>query len=137
MPVDMPWVQVLMQQRKPICYHSETFSQVVVNYPTYDKELYALVQSVKKWKHYLMARRLSYIQIISPCSISVTNQASTSSSLQVDGIPSTVSFGNKIQEGTSNKVADMLSRPPISASIVLKNASLSHDSYVEQYANDE
>jgi hypothetical protein len=47
---------LLMQYRKPICYHSETFNQVVVNYPTYDKELYALVQSVKKWKHYLVGK---------------------------------------------------------------------------------
>jgi hypothetical protein len=38
---------------------------------------------------------------------------------------------------TSNKVADMLSRPPISTSIVLKNDSSSDDSYIEQYANDE
>jgi len=47
---------VLMQGRKPVCYHSETFSSAVCNYPTYDKELYALVQSVKKWKHYLMGK---------------------------------------------------------------------------------
>jgi hypothetical protein len=39
---------ILMQYCKPIYYHSETFNQVVVNYPTYDKELCALVQSVKK-----------------------------------------------------------------------------------------
>ena len=31
----------------------------------------------------------------------------------------------------------MLSRPSISASIILKNASLSHDIYVEQYDFDE
>jgi hypothetical protein len=37
---------VLMQYRKPIYYHSET----------HDKELYALVQSVKKWKHYLLGK---------------------------------------------------------------------------------
>jgi hypothetical protein len=43
----------------------------------------------------------------------------------------------KYKKGTSNKVADMLSRPPIPASIILKNTSLSHDSYVEQYAIDE
>jgi hypothetical protein len=43
--------EVLMQYCKPICYHSETFNQAVVNYPTYDKELYELVQSIKKWKH--------------------------------------------------------------------------------------
>jgi hypothetical protein len=47
---------VLIQRRKPICYHSETFTSAVRNYPTYDKELYALVQSVKKWKHYLMGK---------------------------------------------------------------------------------
>jgi hypothetical protein len=48
--------EVLMQYCKPICYHSENFNQVVVNYPSYDKELYALVQSVKKWKHYLLGK---------------------------------------------------------------------------------
>ena len=31
----------------------------------------------------------------------------------------------------------MLCIPPIVASIILKNTSLSHDSYVEQYAIDE
>jgi hypothetical protein len=47
---------ILMKYCKPIYYHSETFNQVVANYPTYDKELYALVQSVKKWKHYLIGK---------------------------------------------------------------------------------
>jgi hypothetical protein len=47
---------VLMQYRKPICYHSESFNQSVVNYPTYDKELYALVQSINKWNHYLLGK---------------------------------------------------------------------------------
>jgi hypothetical protein len=40
---------VLMQYRKPIYYHYENFNEVIVNYPTYDKELYALVQRIKKW----------------------------------------------------------------------------------------
>jgi len=31
-----------------ICYHFEMFNSAVRNYPTYDKELFALVQSVKK-----------------------------------------------------------------------------------------
>jgi hypothetical protein len=43
----------------------------------------------------------------------------------------------KYKKGTSNKVADMISRPPIVSSIILKNTSLSHDSYVEKYAIDE
>jgi len=35
------------------------------------------------------------------------------------------------KKGTSNKVANMLSHPPISASVILHNASLSFESYVE------
>ena len=49
---------VLFQHKKPICYHSETFSKTIINYPTYDKELYKLVQRVKKWKHYLMGKEI-------------------------------------------------------------------------------
>ena len=47
---------ISMQHKKPICYHYETFSKTIINYPTYDKELYALLQSVNKWKHYLMGK---------------------------------------------------------------------------------
>jgi len=47
---------VLLQKGKPICFHSETFSNAVANYPNYDEELYALVESVNKWKHYLMGK---------------------------------------------------------------------------------
>jgi hypothetical protein len=48
---------VLMQGGRSICYHSEVFNGVVLNYPTYDNELHALVQVVNKWKHYLMVIR--------------------------------------------------------------------------------
>ena len=49
---------VLLQHGKPIAFHFETFNGIVTNYPTYDKELYALVQSIKKWKHYLMGKEM-------------------------------------------------------------------------------
>ena len=44
---------ILMQHKKPIRYHYKTFSKTTINYSTSHKELHALVQSVKKWKHYL------------------------------------------------------------------------------------
>jgi hypothetical protein len=37
---------VLMQDRRPIAFFSEKLSGVSLNYPTYDKELYALVRDV-------------------------------------------------------------------------------------------
>jgi len=43
----------------------------------------------------------------------------------------------KYKKGTSNKVENMLSRPHAFEIIVLKNFSLSHDSYVEYYAINE
>ena len=36
-----------------------------------------------------------------------------------------------------NKVVDMLSRPWVSASIILKQIYLGHESFIEQYATDE
>jgi hypothetical protein len=47
---------VLMQEGRLVCYHFEIFHGEVLNYPTYVKEIYALVQDVKKWKHYLMGK---------------------------------------------------------------------------------
>ena len=47
---------VLMQGGRLVCYHNEVFHGAVLNYPTYDKELYAMVQAVKTWKHYLMGK---------------------------------------------------------------------------------
>ena len=42
-----------MQKKWPIAYFSEKLNGVVLNYPTYDKELYALVRALETWQHYL------------------------------------------------------------------------------------
>ncbi|KAH9680230.1 hypothetical protein KPL71_026473 [Citrus sinensis] len=44
---------ILMQEGRPIAYFSEKLSGAALNYPTYDKELYALVQALEMWQHYL------------------------------------------------------------------------------------
>ena len=44
---------VLMQEGKPIAYFSEKLGGAQLNYPVYDKELYALVRVLKTWQHYL------------------------------------------------------------------------------------
>ena len=43
----------------------------------------------------------------------------------------------KYKKGIQNMVADMLSRPWVSASIILKHSSLAHESFIEQYATHE
>jgi len=37
-----------MHHGNPISYHYKTFTNVVINYPTYDKDSYDLVKNVKK-----------------------------------------------------------------------------------------
>ena len=44
---------VLLQEGKPVAYFSEKLSGFVLNYFTYDKELYALVRTLETWQHYL------------------------------------------------------------------------------------
>jgi hypothetical protein len=47
---------VLMQEGRPIAYFSELLSGPTLNYSVYDKELYALVQSLETWQHYLLPK---------------------------------------------------------------------------------
>ena len=42
----------------------------------------------------------------------------------------------RYKKGIHNKVVDMLSRPIINASTILKHNSVVHESYIEQYAQD-
>jgi hypothetical protein len=129
---------VLMQHRKPICYHSETFTTTVINYPTYDKELYALVQSVKKWKHYLMGKEtvihtdhqpLQYLQS--------QTKLQQSRHFRWMGFLQQFHLVIRYKKGIHNKVVDMLSRPPSTIATILKHNSITHESYIEQYVEDK
>jgi len=47
-----------------ICHHFELFHGEILNYVTYDKEPYALVHAIKKWKKYLMSKETIIHQLI-------------------------------------------------------------------------
>jgi len=47
---------VLSQEDRPIAYFSEKLNDSKMKYSSYDKEFYAVVQSLKKWRHYLMSK---------------------------------------------------------------------------------
>ena len=44
---------VLMHDKRLIAYFREKLNGEALNYPTYDKELCALVRTLKTWHHYL------------------------------------------------------------------------------------
>jgi hypothetical protein len=59
---------VLTQHGHPVAYHSETLSDIVRKYPTYDKEMYSIVKSCRQWKHYILGKETIITLITSLCS---------------------------------------------------------------------
>lgn len=51
---------VLWQDGRVVAYQSETFNTAVLNYPTYEKEMYTIVLAVKHWRHYLLGKETLY-----------------------------------------------------------------------------
>jgi hypothetical protein len=47
---------VLSQEDKPIAYFSKKLDEAKVKYSTYDKDFYAIIQALKKWRHYLIPK---------------------------------------------------------------------------------
>jgi hypothetical protein len=55
--------QVLMQQGKPLSFLSKSLGTKSAEMSTYDKEAMAIIEALKKWKHYLSEAELILIQI--------------------------------------------------------------------------
>jgi hypothetical protein len=49
---------ILTQHRHLVVYHSETLSDVVHKHPTYDKDMYFIVQSCLQWIHYILRKEI-------------------------------------------------------------------------------
>lgn len=47
---------MLSQEGKPIDFFSEKLNEAKKKYSSYDLELYAMVQALKKWRHYLLSK---------------------------------------------------------------------------------
>ena len=48
--------EVLSQEGRPMEFFSERLNEAKIRYSTYDLELYALVQALKKWRCYLLPK---------------------------------------------------------------------------------
>jgi hypothetical protein len=47
---------VVTQHGQPMAYHSETLSDAIHKYPTYDNEMYFIVQAWHQWRHYILGK---------------------------------------------------------------------------------
>ncbi|VVA37284.1 PREDICTED: Retrovirus-related Pol poly from transposon, partial [Prunus dulcis] len=104
---------VLFQDGKLVAYHSEMFSGPVLNYPTYDKELYAMHQAVKHWRAYLLGKEVVVHSDHKPLQF-LTTQSKLQQARHMKWMSYLQQFSIviKYRKGATNKLADMLSRPP-------------------------
>jgi hypothetical protein len=47
---------ILSQDNRPIAYFSERLNDTKVKYSMYDKDFYAVIQALKKWRHYFVSK---------------------------------------------------------------------------------
>ncbi|KAK1602077.1 hypothetical protein QYE76_017120 [Lolium multiflorum] len=101
---------VLMQNGKPVAYYSEKLDGARLNYPIYDKELYALVRVLEVWQHYLWPKE--FIIHSDHESLKYLKSQHTLNKRHAKWVEFIESFPYviKYKKGKDNVVADALSR---------------------------
>ena len=59
----------LSQDNRPIAYFNEKLNEEKIKYSIYDKEFYAFIQALKKWRHYLVPKEFFCTSIITLCNL--------------------------------------------------------------------
>ncbi|KAG7547976.1 Integrase catalytic core [Arabidopsis suecica] len=126
---------VLMQDKRPIAYFSEKLGGATLNYPTYDKELYALVRALQTWQHYLWPKEfVIHTDHESLKHLKGQHKLNKRHARWVEFIE-TFPYVIKYKKGKDNVVADALSRRYTLLS-TLEAKLLGFDQLKELYATD-
>jgi hypothetical protein len=101
---------VLSQEEKPIAYFSEKMNEAKLKYSTYDKEFYAIIQALKKWRHYLIPRE--FFLYSDNHALQYVTQQEKLNQRHVKWVKYMQNFTFVIKHilGTASKVVDALSR---------------------------
>ena len=107
---------VLSQEGIPIAFFSEKLNEAKHKYYSYDLEMYALVQSLKKWRHYLLPKE--FIVYTDKQALSFINSQEKLNHRQMKWVETLQAFTFSImhKKGVANKVADALSRRTLTMS---------------------
>jgi hypothetical protein len=107
---------VLTQHGHLVAYHSETLSDTVQKYPTYDKEMYSIVQACRQWKHYILGKETIIHTDHKPLQF-IQTQGKLQNDCHQKWSTYLQQFHLNIKYKTciSNRVIDCLSRPPVAA----------------------
>jgi hypothetical protein len=101
---------VLSQEDRRIAYFSEKLNEAKVKYSTYDKEFYAIIHALKKWRHYLIPKE--FVLYNNNHALQFVTQQEKLNQRHVKWVEYMQNFTFVIKHvfGTTNKVVDALSR---------------------------
>jgi hypothetical protein len=126
---------VLRKDDKSIAYFNEKLNEAKIKYSTYDKELYAIIQELKKWRHYLVPKEVvlysdnHFLQFVTRQEKLNQKHAKWVEFMQ------NFTFVTKHIYGTANKVVDALSRKCLLMQ-EFKVKTLGFDNLKEMYRDD-
>ncbi|KAF5470834.1 hypothetical protein F2P56_011322 [Juglans regia] len=101
---------VLSQERHPVAYFSEKLNDAKQRYSTYDKELYAVVQALSYWRHYLLPQEfVLYSDHEALRYLNSQKRLNSRHGRWVEYLQA-YSFALKHRKGVENQAADALSR---------------------------
>jgi hypothetical protein len=101
---------VLSHEDRPVAYFSEKLDEAKLKYLTYDKELYAIIQALKKWRHYLIPKE--FVLYNDNHALQFVSQQEKFNQKHAKWVEYMHNFTFVIKHisGTVNKVVDYLSR---------------------------
>ena len=129
---------ILTQHGHLVAYHNETLLDTVCKYPTYDKEMYSIVQSYHQWKHCILGKETVIQTNHKPLQF-----MQTQGNLQNDHHQKWSTYLQQLHlniknnKGNMMQVDDCLSRAPVVALTTVLN-SCGHDNsrWPQLYEND-
>ena len=101
---------VLSQELHPVSFFSEKLSEPKSRYSNYDRELYAVVQALKFWRHYLIHREFTIYSDHEALRYLHSQQKLSARHGRWVEILQDFSFSLRHRPGRDNKVADALTR---------------------------
>jgi hypothetical protein len=101
---------VLSQDNRPIAYFSEKWNDAKEKYSTYDKEFYAVIQALKKWRHYLIPKEFALYSDNHALQFITRKEKLNQRHAKWVEFMKNFTFVIKHISGSANKVVDVLSR---------------------------
>jgi hypothetical protein len=126
---------VLSQDDRPITYFSEKLNEAKVKYSTYEKEFYAVIQALKKWRHYLVPKEFVLYSDNHALQFVTQHEKLNQKHYKLVEFMQNFTFVIKHIYGIANKVADALRRKCLLMQ-EFRVRNLGFDNLKEMYRDD-